>query len=1045
MPLPYSFDRRVVIRTPLLPLSEPGQDIDPENLLQNDHFLEALYLASSVLYEECIKWRNGTLTAKKDVDRLMRSVRKYYLRMSSRCTPFGLFSGCAVTRFNDGSTSIRLDNTKARRHTRLDMQYLCALARHLSTQPLLRSRLLYFPNNSLYRIGKELRYVEYAHTEGARSYQISSVVTNDYLESIRLLAEEGVTIRQLTDFLTKDDIPAPEAKEYIEKLISSQLLVSELEPCITGKEFMAQMITILQRIVSEDAPEIISVLHTLTRVQHLLDRLDKDSTGGIQYYRTIMQQLETLGVAYNESRLFQTDSVLGAEGEGGISTSIQTRITEALSALDRLTPTKGSGALRTFAIRYSARYGDKEMPLSEVLDTETGIGYLEGNGGGVCPLVGDLQISTATPDQQLGWGKVEMLLHDRLEAARASNTDIRLTDDDLRQLSPSSKDTDLPASLPVMFRCIDNDSIYLELAGGSSAVNLLGRFAHADPAIRELADDIARAEQQQDPDVIYAEITHLPESRTGNILLHPAFRAYEIPYLAQASVEKEFQLDLHDLYISVHNGKVVLRSHRLGKTIIPRLSTAHNYGLSTLPVYRLLCDLQTQGKKASLTFSWGSLRFQHCHLPRVSYKNTILSLASWNFSTKDIEAWKNIDGDDLLRQVSAFRTKWRLPVHVLLCEGDNELPVDLCNSKMVQLLLDCLKNKESFLLKEFIRPEGLIRDGQDRSYTGQFIAVLHRNGSSYTPSAAVRPVALAGTEPAEQREFTLGSEWLYFKLYCGVRSADKILTEAIAPLTEELQQFGLVDKWFFIRYNDPEFHLRVRFHLKDIRHIGDVILIVHSYLHPFETDGYIWRLQTETYTRELERYGRLATSLAESLFHSDSEACLQMLAYTPEEERGTLRWMWALPAIDHLLDCFGIADKDKLGLLQQLRDAFASEFRLDKPLKTQLNDKYRVYKSDIAMLMQAGEPLAEQWRPLVSILKERSAAMQPIASRISALISEGTLEVPLAGLLGSYIHMMVNRIVTSDSRLHELVIYDFLCRSYVTRSYIERSDLCNEF
>ncbi|MBS1605449.1 MAG: lantibiotic dehydratase, partial [Bacteroidetes bacterium] len=1037
MPLPYSFDRRVVFRTPLLPLSEPGQDISPQNLLQNDHFLEALYLASSVLYEECIKWKNGTLTAKKDVDRLMRSVHKYYLRMSSRCTPFGLFSGCAVTRFNPASTTIRLDNTKRRRHTRLDMQYLCALARHLSTKPLLRSRLLYFPNNSLYRIGKELRYVEYAHTDEARSYQISSVVTNDYLESIRLLAEEGVTIRQLTDFLSKDDIPAPQSNEYIEKLIASQLLVSELEPCITGKEFMAQIITILQRIASEDAPAILSVLHTLTRVQHLLDRLDNDHTGGIHYYRSIMQQLDGLGVAYNESRLFQTDSVLGAGEEGGLSTGIQTRITEALSALDRLTPTKGSQALRSFAIRYSQRYGDKEMPLSEVLDTETGIGYLEGSGGGVCPLVGDLQISTATPEQQLGWGKVEMLLHDRLEAAKASGTDIRLTDDDLRQLSPSLKDTDLPASLPVMFRCFDNDSIYLELAGGSSAVNLLGRFAHADPAIHELADDIARAEQQQDPDVIYAEITHLPESRTGNILLHPAFRTYEIPYLARASVEKQFQLDLHDIYISVNNGKVVLRSHRLGKTIIPRLSTAHNYGLSTLPVYRLLCDLQTQGKKASLTFSWGSLRFQHCHLPRVSYRNTILSLASWNFSTRDIETWKNKDGDELLSLVSVFRTKWNLPAQVLLSEGDNELPLDLCDSKMVQLLQDCVKNKETFLLKEFIRPEGLIRDDQGRTYTGQFIAILHRNGSSYAPSLPARPAAVSRTAPAEQREFTLGSEWLYFKLYCGVRSADRILTEAVAPMTEELQQFGLIDKWFFIRYNDPEFHLRVRFHLRDTRHIGDVILIIHSYLHPFEKDGYIWRLQTETYTRELERYGRLATSLAESLFHSDSEACLRMLVSTPEQERATMRWMWALLAIDNLLDCFDIADKDKLRLLQQLRDAFASEFRLDKPLKTQLNDKYRVYRTEIGTLMQAGEPLTDQWHPLVSILAERSAAMQPIAARINALLSEGRLEVTLTSLLGSYIHMMVNRIVTSDSRLHELVIYDFLCRTYVTRSYIE--------
>jgi len=131
--------------------------------------------------------------------------------------------------------------------------------------------------------------------------------------------------------------------------------------------------------------------------------------------------------------------------------------------------------------------------------------------------------------------------------------------------------------------------------------------------------------------------------------------------------------------------------------------------------------------------------------------------------------------------------------------------------------------------------------------------------------------------------------------------------------------------------------------------------------------------------------------------------------------------------------------------VQHLRDAFAAEFRLDKQLKTQLNDKYRSYRNDIAELMEGSGPLDGRWYPLVSILKERSAQMQPIAERIVALAAEGKIEVSLTSLLGSYIHMMVNRIVTSDSRLHELVIYDFLCRNYVTRSYIEKSDLCNEF
>jgi len=1044
MSLPYSFASRLIVRTPSLPLHPSAHDIDTAALLQDANFMEALYLASNVLYEECIKWRNGQITAKKDVDKLMRSINKYFLRMSSRCTPFGLFSGCSVAGWNPGQTSIVLDSRQTDRHTRLDMQYLCALAEHLSGLTSIRNRILFFPNNSLYRIGKELRYVEYSYTDSVRNYHISSVTVNDYLLNITRLAEQGATICQLKNFLTRDDIPAPEAEEYIEKLIGSQLLVSEMQPAITGKEFMQQLISSLQRIASEDAPEILAILRTLNIVRDLLKQLDEGCHQDISLYRAIMQHLDTLGVEYNEGRLFQTDVVRSLSG--GLSSAVQQELTAALAALNRLTPPKGSEALRSFTSRFTQRYGDKEMPLLEVLDTETGIGYQETNSSGICPLVCDLQISSATPEQRLGWGKIEVLLNEKLRVAREQSTGaISLTDEDLRDLSPAADE--LPPSMSVMFRCIDDENIYLENAGGSSAVNLLGRFAHADPAIHELASDIARQEQALDQDVIYAEIVHLPEARTGNILLHPAFRAYEIPYLAQSSLDKECQLDLQDLCVSIRKGRVVLRSQRLNKTIVPRLSTAHNYSLSSLPVYRFLCDLQAQGKKNALRFNWGSLRHQHCHLPRVMYRRTILSAASWNFSAGDIDCLKRTaTTGELNDQVAAFRTKWGLPAEIILCDGDNELPVNLDNTNMVQLLLDSVKNRDQFLIREFIRPGLITQDENGNPYANQFIAVLTRNNTTAPAQAHAprrHPSQLA--EPAQTPEpgvFALGSEWLYFKLYCGVKSADMILCDAIAPITRELHEYGLIDKWFFIRYNDPEFHLRVRFHLNDTRRIGDVILLIHSHLQPFIDDGYLWKTQTETYTRELQRYGTLATGMAESLFHLDSECLLQMLDKTPDHNREAIRWMWALPAIDRFLDCFDLSADDKLTLLQQLRDSFAAEFNMDKPLKTQLNDKYRVNKQMIESIMQHGDIPAE-WNPLIAILDERSAAVRPVAARINDLFAAGKMEISLFSLLGSYIHMMVNRIVISEARIHEAVIYDFLCRCYKSRSYLQSGDLCN--
>lgn len=1040
MQFPYFFNEHMIVRTPVLPLSEQRSEIDFSLLLNDDYFLEAIYLASPVLYDECIKWREGLVINKKDIDKLTRSLSKYFLRMSSRCTPFGLFSGCAVVKWTKEGGPVIMDSKKSFRHTRLDMHYLCALARNIAQRPSVKEHLLFFPNSSIYTIGNEFRYVEYIYSEEKLSYRISAVRASDSLAAVIKLASQGVTMAEMENLLGEDGIAGAEAREFINELIDTQILMSELEPSITGREFMYQIIAVLERILTKDNGDARYILQVLQEVRDRLKNIDSGGQNNISRYRDITKTLDNLNVVYEEGKLFQTDIFRNIRGNG-VNVAMQGQLQEALTVLNKLTLTKNNEALQSFARRFYKRYEDKEMPLLEVMDTETGIGYQEFDGSCISPLVGDLVISGNGREQQFTCNKLEMFLNNkRREAFENNYYTVELTDKELESFSAGW--SDLPPSLSVIFRMVDENTVYLESAGGSSAVNLLGRFAHGDDGISELAAQTARLEQENEPGAIYAEIVHLPESRTGNILLHPAFRDYEIPYLAKSSLDKEFQINVQDLYVSVRKERVILRSRRLNKQVIPRLSTAHNYSNNALPVYRFLCDLQLQGKKSALVFNWGNLQYQNRFLPRVIYKNTILHLAKWNFLQEDIENIRNREGEIDKVILDEFKNKWRLPRHIVLSEGDNELLVDLDNPQMVQLWLETVRNKESFIMKEFIAPKKGVTDENDRSYANQFIAVLSKNKSELSRKEAridSDPISVGRSEDRhvpEKRVFTLGSEWVYFKLYCGVKSADRILLEAIRPMTGDLSRLGLIDKWFFVRYNDPDFHLRVRFHLKDIKKIGDVIMTIHSRLDAFESGGYIWKLQTDTYNREIERYGAVTIGMAETLFYYDSLACVEMLDNTAGDERENIRWLWGLRAVDELLDCFCLSVSEKLALLTDCRNSFDAEFNIDKTAKTQLNDKYRNNKRMIDMIFKNEDDLPSEWYSLVDILKRRSGLIRPIADKINYLHAAGKLDTSLSGLLGSYIHMMLNRVVTAEPRIHELVIYDFLCRYY--RSAIAR-------
>ena len=66
-----------------------------------------------------------------------------------------------------------------------------------------------------------------------------------------------------------------------------------------------------------------------------------------------------------------------------------------------------------------------------------------------------------------------------------------------------------------------------------------------------------------------------------------------------------------------------------------------------------------------------------------------------------------------------------------------------------------------------------------------------------------------------RRTFIPGGDWVYFKLYTGAKIADIIIKNELGKYIFELKQNDIIDKWFFIRYFDSEFHIRLRIHLKE--------------------------------------------------------------------------------------------------------------------------------------------------------------------------------------------------------------------------------------
>ncbi|MBX0293000.1 lantibiotic dehydratase [Hymenobacter sp. HSC-4F20] len=1026
-----SFYPKLILRTPALPFTSEFDQKFVEECMADERFMESLYLASPALHAACLKHRNEPLSTPDKSTRLLLSVVKYYCRSMSRCTPFGLFAGCTVVQWADHTGIVR-DTARPIRHTRLDMKYLCSLTQQLEQQAGITDRLRYYPNSSLYEIGNELRYTEYDPGDINRLSQVSSVEASPHLRLVLARSTAGLRRAEIARTVLEalPDTTWEEATSFTDAIIAAQLLVSELEPSVTGKGYFAHIQEVLERILAAQPEERIqAVAQALREVATHLHHLDSEPVNDVAHYARITDLLATLGAPFEEDKLFQVDQFV-ALTENTVSRDIQASLTAAIDALARLAAPPASEALTAFKTKFYERYGDQQRPLLEVLDPESGIKYAQYGEHAYTPLTEDLILPLAEqPGRVLDQRPAQLLLENKLrEAQQQGRYTVELTRE---ELAPLQAEASLPPSLAVMFRVVNPQTILCEHVGGSSAVNLIGRFAYADPQLQDIARDITTLEQEHNPEVVFAEICHLPESRLGNIITRPSFREYEIPYLTKSGAPEEAQIPLQDLQVSVEDNVVVLRSKRLRKVVVPRLSTAHNYRYRSLPVYNFLCDLQAQGQHTSLPLTWqpaAATKF----LPRLTYGKVILHLATWHFSYPDVQNLITCPDAEVSSCFTAFREQWHLPKLFTLTEGDNELLVDADNPLTVHAWRSAIRKCDAITLREFLftPAEACVRDRAGNPYVGQFVALLTNTAAVYAPRVKATPDSYPGNK---QREFGLGSEWLYYKLYCGVKAADRILLEVIKPLVDELLARQLLDQWFFIRYADPDTHLRVRFHLPDTQRVGEVILLINRYLEPLVASGYIWKTQTDTYQRELERYGKASIALAEELFFRDSEATLAALEYLTDDE--DFRWLWGIKSIDALLASFGYSLPQKALLMQRATEAFRNEFKVDKSLKLQIDAKYRQHKGRITQLVSGSLPEAskdEDYSPFFPISR-RTELTRSLVGQLVHQAENKQLGIPLDNLLASHIHMLLNRLIPDNQRLHELVIYDFIYREYQTQ------------
>ena len=1055
-----------VMRTPLLPFdamlqwsaagctsdskaadrrANNGSDPAPQRLvshlrqrLDSELVREAIFLASPSLADRLEQWRSGSLNG--ETTGLERAFARYFARMAGRATPFGLFAACSFGSLGR-NTRIEVSGVQAvTRTTHLDMGYLTRLSDSLVRDARVRPRLQFHPNSTLLHTGGSLRYFEGRDDpQEGRDYHLVSVQASEPLLATLHRAVHGARPEELAKALSNDDIALDEASMFIDELIDAQVLIPELEPRVTGPDPTSQFVrTLRQNVVDE------SLLKPIESVRLRLAELDHNAERNtIEDYQQIADQLEVLPAPVDKGRLFQVDSYRPLR-DACLGEEVVSEIKCGIRILAKLA-NKGNSEINIFRRQFLDRYGDREVPLLEALDEESGIplGGSDKLESGSSPLLDGLQFPTRLYSDTHEWGPWQHWLSQRLYRAWTEGEwQIELKESDVDNATGAE-----PAPLPDAFHAmgtlaaqsqedLDRGNFLFQFNGfgGPSGARLLGRFCHLNDELLEAVKSHLHAEEAHRPEAIFAEITHLSEGRDGNLIRRPVLRNFEIPFLGASGTPVENQIPLEDLLVSVQDERFVLRSRRLGKEVLPRMSTAHNFMWRKLAVYRFLGLLQSQDCLGGGGWSWGPFATAP-RLPRVCFGRLILARAQWNIALDELDPLLGKNGSVPRQTAEEWGEARGLPRFFALAEGDNELVVDLENTVSFDAFLDVARKQPKFTLVElFPTPEMMVTKGPEGRFVHELIVPFVKKALPTKPRLTVEPRQSVRI----QRTFPLGTEWLYVKLYSGEATADQLLCDSVGPLTQQFFDSGSDNDWFFIRYADPDPHLRLRFR-------GNPQALREIFLPDFQravakklSTGRIWRIQFDTYEREVERYGGdHGIELAERIFQFDSTAVVEILNSLNGDQGQKSRWRLALIGIDLLLNDLGLNMKEKQAVIKTMRESFGREFQVDRSFLQQLSIRFRQERKSLTDLIECFEGVDEtEWKG-IQALRRRSKGIRPLVAELRHREQSHLLTDPMTVLARSYVHMFVNRLIRSSQRAHELVLYDFLDRLY--RSQTARS------
>lgn len=819
---------------------------------------ETIEQASPLLAQQVDMLCSAVTPESRQLRRALVSVIRYVLRMTGRATPHGLFAGIAPASF--GARSGWTWGEWHRAVVRADGDWIADVISRLEACPDLLRQLPVMANNTAFVRGDRLIVPYPPRSRRTESSPVAEVSLR-FTAAARIVVDTAaspIRFDALVDKLTAEfpDVAVPRVEGLVTSLVQRGVLISNLN---TPSATLDALDHLVQQIETADVPQTADLVADLRAVRDAMTQHNQAlaPADGRRLRTALRQMMSTLSTA--KAQPITVD--LRMDCSLTLPMEVAREAEKAATVLARLTAYPfGTPAWKDFHNRFFERYGINSLiPLRDVVDPDAGLGFPAG-------------YRDAEPEKREPLTSREQRMLSLAQAAVLDGRDeIRLDEDLIDTLTVGDQDTmQVPAHTELRFQihatsqaALDNGDFTLH---GIAPSRGIGTTSGRSLGLLE-PDDQARAA---------AVLEQLPVNQPGSLPTQVSFAPLDrgdanvsrVPELLPAVISlaehrpvDERAITLDDLAVGCDRRRLYLVSLSRGCLLDPMTLHALDLRAHTPPLARFVSEISRSQCAVLTVFPWASASALP-YLPRVRYGRTILSPARWRLDRSELPD-RRASWEEWHKAIEWWRTCRRVPDTVALTEGDQLLPLDLSENAHLALLRAHLDTSESAALTE-TEPDGGWLGGRAHEIIVPMTAARAPQWPTVPPVTADRLLTrdhghLPGTAP-----------WLLVTLYGHVERHPEILASHLPAL---LGQWDEPPTWWYLRYRDPRWHLRLRIAVPSPQDFAPAAHRVSEWAAGLRRAGLLSDMQFATSYPETGRWGTgPLMSLAEDIFAADSRA-----------------------------------------------------------------------------------------------------------------------------------------------------------------------------